>query len=147
MNFTNKLAYFYVCFSNFIGIPILFVETNPLLLTLVTLAMLASFTMHVLEADLFRGTATISALRKRSTYYWAHKFDILFAWPLVPLYGYLYLEEVLSIWYICLGAVLLCVVSTELPGAYKNPRRFALLHGSWHVLAFSIGTFLSSQKK
>ena len=141
----NLIAYLYVCLTNFAGVPILFIEKSSNLRALVTCAMVASFLMHSIEYPLFNETASIRGLRATWRYWLAHKLDILFAWPLVAVYGMTYFQKAFAIWPACAAAILLCVISTEMPGAYKNPQLFALLHGTWHVVAFAIGLYLSKE--
>ncbi len=140
----NALLYIYVCASNLYGLRILSYENEPILKLFVIYAVFASFVMHVYEIERFTKDLHISVLKKDTFYNYLVLMDKLFAWTLIFLYSYYKHNVVKNYIPHSIAAIILCIISTEISLTKNNNTWFAILHGTWHLVAFHLGMKFSS---
>ncbi len=132
------LLYLYVCFTNLYAIRALLIETNTVLWTLLEFSMTASIIMHLYELERFFGKTTIFELKQDPVYNMLVFVDKFAAYTTIALTLYLKTNAVFHYIEFAVLAVIVCVISTELNYTKRNVVAFALLHGTWHLMAFHL---------
>ena len=137
----KHLAYLFLVLTNLYGLRMGRARPDDSLLwVLAPLAVLASAVMHAEEGSRFLADPpeSVEAFRQRA---WKLIVaDRIAAGALVVYILFFYPEFFLRglVWRLVLPGIF-CILSSEPKAVHADPIVFALLHGTWHLLAFHLG--------